>query len=666
MAGTRSPAPRDRSDLLRLARRRLLEDGELPEGLIAPELHASWQRSRDFGLAPDARTPGAPHASGAQLARALEQRQALVAHARPVMEFVAEQVRDSDSIVILGDAHGMLLCALGDPVFADRAARVALRPGAIWHEQWRGTNAIGTALAAGHAAVVHGAEHYLERNAFLTCAAAPIIDPAGRLLGALDISGDRRGYHRHTLGLVRTAARMVEHQLFETRHAGALQLHLHRSAEGLGTVTEGRLALSEDGWIIGANAAALELLGLAPTDIGATGVERALALDLKTLLGAGVQTLRTPRQWQLDNGQRLWLRVDPGRTLGALARARSAPSTSADADAVDARVLRRPEHDALAALDSGDATMAAVIARARRVAGKPIAVLLQGESGVGKELLARALHDSGPRAAKPFVAVNCAAVPESLIEAELFGYRAGAFTGAAREGAPGRIREADGGTLFLDEIGDMPLPMQARLLRVLQDRQVTPLGGGKPVAVDFALVCATHRQLRSEVEAGRFREDLYYRVNGLTLRLPSLRERSDLGGLIAVMLQELGGSRPPRLSPALHAAFAGYRWPGNLRQLSNVLRTACAMLDDGETMIDWQHLPDDIAEDLRTAATPATQAMAANQDDGELPLRAQADRCIRDTVRACGGNLSEAARRLGISRNTLYRRLQVGEAAAGD
>ena len=629
-------APPSPADRLRIARRQWLENGAVADGLLAPALQERWARSQRHGLRPDARAPGAPHASAAQLTRALDHRRTLVSHARPVMAFLNEQIQGSDSIVLLADPQGMLLHSLGDLDFADRAARVALRPGAIWSEQWRGTNAIGTVLVEGAPLVVHGAEHYLDRNGFLTCAAAPIADPAGQLLGVLDISGDRRGYHRHTLGLVRSGARMIEHQLFEARHAGGCKLRLHAQAEGLGTVTEGLLAVSEDGWIIGANSAALELLQLPRSAIGSSTVEQALQTDWPGLLRGAPG----PRKLcSRAGGRELWLRLDLGRTLR-----RNATHSATD-------VTSQPR-DALAALDTGDAAMQAAIGRARRVLDKPIALLLQGESGAGKEVFARALHRSGTRHAAPFVAVNCAALPESLIEAELFGYRPGAFTGASRDGAPGRIREAHGGTLFLDEIGDMPLAMQARLLRVLQERQVLPLGGGKPVAVDFQLVCATHRRLRSEVEAGRFREDLYYRVNGLTLQLPALRARSDQPALVAALLREIEPQRSLTLAPDVAAAFAGYAWPGNLRQLSNALRTACALLADDETLIDWPHLPDDLAEELAAARQPA-----ATEDD-ESDLRLQAERCIEQVLRSSGGNRAEAARRLGISRNTLYRKLK--------
>ncbi|MEY4753364.1 MAG: hypothetical protein RJA44_1039 [Pseudomonadota bacterium] len=645
---------------VREARRRLNEEGLASPELLGATLARSWQRSQLAGLPSSGRASGAPHASAAQLARALERQRELVLHAQPVMEFLHEQTRDTDSMVILADADGMLLHALGDAGFVARAERVALRPGATWHEHHRGTNAVGTALAENAALVVHAGEHYLERNAFLTCAAAPILDPSGRLIGALDLSGDHRGFHRHTLGLVKSAVRMIEHRLFETRHAASWRLRLHNHAQGIGTQTESLLALSADGWIVGANAAALTQLGLAQQDIGALQLEQVLGLSLAEVhAGAG----QAARQVRTPNGRALWWRVDAGRQTVVVAApwvAAEAARPSGTPPAAALTTSPRPAvaQDALAALDTGDPALASALARVRRVLDKPIALLLQGESGVGKEVFARAVHASGPRRDGPLVAVNCAALPESLIEAELFGYRPGAFTGASRDGAPGRIREAHGGTLFLDEIGDMPLAMQGRLLRVLQERQVVPLGGGKPVPVDFTLICATHRRLRAEMEAGRFREDLYYRLNGLTLQLPPLRERQDLGALIERLLAEIAPSQPPGLQPELAQALRRYRWPGNLRQLANALRTACALLADGETQIDWCHLPDDLADDLsQSAAAPAAAAMAADEDR-DVNLDQLSAEAIRRAVERSQGNMSEAARRLGISRNTLYRRLR--------
>ncbi len=648
-----NPITKGRSAALRQARNHLLESGEIPSGdWIGPVVARSWSRSQEAGLVPVGHLPETLHLTSFQLAHAIDRQQELIAHARPVMEYLYSQTRDSGSMVVLAGDRGVLLHALGDTAFLERAERVALSPGASWHERYCGTNAIGTALAEAAPVVINGAEHYLERNGFLTCAAAPVAAPDGRLLGVLDISGDHRRRHPHTFCLVRAAAQMVENRLFEARHAGDLRLRFHPLAEGIGTLAEGVLALSADGTLIGANRAAMATLSLTAADLGMRALHDTFHLSFQELLDWSLRHGSEPlpihcRQDRGGTGDTLFVRIEPGRRSRPIAIARIDTQT-----------------DALATLDSGCETVRAAIQKARKVLDKPIPVLLQGESGVGKEVFAKAMHDSGPRRSRPFVAVDCSSLPENLIEAELFGYASGAFTGARRGGSPGRIREVQGGTLFLDEIGDMPLAMQTRLLRVLQERQVTPLGGGKAVAVDFALVCASHRNLKEEMEAGRFRADLYYRINGLALMLPALRERKDFPVLLNRVLEETAPGRGIGLEAPVAAAFADYAWPGNLRQLVSVLRTACALLDDDEQRIGWQHLPDDLSEELRRPYRGATPAAPIDETENLRDLSAAA---IARAMQLSQGNLSEAARRLGISRNTLYRHLRkLDEAARTD
>jgi transcriptional regulator with PAS, ATPase and Fis domain len=318
----------------------------------------------------------------------------------------------------------------------------------------------------------------------------------------------------------------------------------------------------------------------------------------------------------------------------------------------------------LTALESDDPQVTSVIRQVRRVIGRDIPILIQGETGTGKELFARAIHGESPRAAGPFVAVNCASIPEGLIESELFGYEEGAFTGARKRGYAGRILLADGGTLFLDEIGDMPLNLQARLLRVLQERVVVPLGGVQAQPVDIAIICATHRRLKEAITEGRFREDLYYRLNGMQVRLPALRERTDLDALVAQMIEQLGADAGRvRASKDVLELFGRHRWPGNLRQLSSLLRTALAMLDS-EEVIEIRHLPEDFLEDVGAQPAPAgaSEAPAAPGSAGTLEQQ-EAD-AIRNALRVNGGNVSAAARALGISRNTIYRRLNEATPAA--
>ena len=338
-----------------------------------------------------------------------------------------------------------------------------------------------------------------------------------------------------------------------------------------------------------------------------------------------------------------------------------------------------PRHTAgLESYADGDERVAAAAAKARKIIGRDIPLLIEGETGTGKEMFAQAFHMSGPRRDKPFIAVNCAAIPEGLIESELFGYQEGAFTGARKKGNLGKILQADGGTLFLDEIGDMPFNLQARLLRVLQEREVVPLGAAKAQQVDIALVTATNRRLRDEVEKGTFREDLYYRVNGLRVTLPPLRERSDLDRITrALILDEAAPGRRVNISREVLDLFSAYRWPGNIRQLRSVLRTALALLDDGDELLE-EHLTEDILEDILRAARVVPQACTlpcltdapcppgavcsstapcAAAPSGIVNLAEIELAAIRVTLQNHAGNVSAAARQLGISRNTLYRKL---------
>ena len=637
---------------LQQARRHLLEHGHCPTGLVDERLARSWGRSMAAGLAPTGRAM-ADLPSPGDLRQAMAGNHSLLSHSRPIMEYLFDQVRHSHSVVVLADRAGMLMHTLGSPGFIDKAERVALTCGASWHESHRGTNAIGTALAEGNAVEVHGGEHFLERNSFLTCAASPILSATGELLGILDISGDHRNGHAHTLGLVSTAARMIENRLLVATCKRNVRLHLHREPEGIGSVAEGILAVSADGWIVGANRVALTQLGLHMGDVGATPLAQVLDVRLDDLLSHLHRRPQQPQALRLRGGALLYAQVQLDAAAWPAVHKPTANTSSAAA----------PD-DALARLDTGDARWRAAADKARRVVGKPIPVLIQGESGVGKEVFARALHASGPRRAAPFVAIHCAAIPENLIQPELSGPLAGALAGARKEGHLGHLREAHGGTLFLDEIGDMPLALQTRLLRVLQERSVTPVGASKAVPVDFALVCATHNQLMQAAEQGRFRQDLYYRINGLTVQLPALRERSDFVALLRRLLSDLATEQglpvDVEVAPDLLARLAAYSWPGNLRQLASVLRTACAMLVEGEDTLRWEHMPDDLVQALEVAPsapghppdTPDTPTAPA-----ALSLQQLSTAAIDQALQAARGNMSQAARQLGISRQTLYRKL---------
>ncbi|WP_206047198.1 sigma-54-dependent Fis family transcriptional regulator, partial [Noviherbaspirillum denitrificans] len=456
----------------------------------------------------------------------------------------------------------------------------------------------------------------------------------------LDASGN--GSHDTGIALeaLTLAARAVENRLvYDTRDA--IFIRIHPRSDMLGTPLEGLLALSEDGCLLGMNQTARHLLAL--MQVTDTHIAFDTLFDLP--FQQTMDRLRVSRQApvQLRSAAGLLLHARAGNVSelrqDALCGMRSVPG---------ARITRTPQPGTIAQ----DERVELMLQHARRAYARNIPVLLTGETGTGKEVAARLLHDSGPRAHGPFVAINCASIAAGLIESEFFGYVEGAFTGGRRGGAAGKLEQADGGTLFLDEIGDMPYELQGRLLRVLQERNLTRLGGSKAITVDIAVVCATHRDLSRLVATGEFREDLLYRINGLHVRLPALRERTDIASLAEHLLREANaGHEVPALSDAALSALLAYAWPGNIRQLQHVLRIASLYAEDSGR-IELEHLPEEVTGSRkRISDCPDESAGLSRIRRTELDL-------IRGALRATNGNIAAAAASIGIARQTLYRKMR--------
>ncbi len=629
---------------IKTARARLLDQGVVPEGLLPEPIERSWSRCASKGLSLELK-PSASPLTQQELNEIREKSSRLLQMARPEMENLHTQILGTQSMVILTDAQGTILHALGDTDFINKAERVALQPGVSWHEENAGTNAIGTALVEQVPVFVMGAEHYFSQNAFLNCSATPILDPHGQTIGVLDVSGDYRQPHEHTMALVRMSAQMIENRLFGAEFARDITLRFHMRPEFIGTLWEGIAVFSPEGHLLAINKSGRAQLELDRVGAGAVVFGNLFESDLASLLSAAKRQLPHSTPVMRRTGQPLYVKVDPGISMPGAGGGRKIMAEKA-AD-------REPQSaaDGLERLNTGDRQMRDVIERIKKVLRRDIPILVEGETGTGKELLAKAVHEASGRKGL-FVAINCASIPEGLIEAELFGYEEGAFTGARRSGVQGKIMQANGGTLFLDEIGEMPLSLQARLLRVLQEREIVPLGSARGAAVDLAVISATNRKLRDRVDAGEFREDLYYRLNGLRVSLPPLRERNDLEALISRVLRE-ECDRPVSLHPEALDLFSRHPWRGNVRQLRNVLRAALAFVEE-ESVIGMHHLPDDFVEEYRRAApftdTPRSQGAGRIADmEGEM---------IRQALEAHAGNMTAAAGHLGISRATLYRKVR--------
>ncbi|WP_099485867.1 sigma-54-dependent Fis family transcriptional regulator [Stenotrophomonas maltophilia] len=611
------------------ARRAFFERGAVPAGVVPDAILQSWRRCQRQGLSVDARPDVAP-VPEPSLRELRQRRERLWRLARPELEGLAGSLASSDGIVLLTDEEGWVLDAEGSNSFLDRAGQVALMPGVRWDEGTVGTNAIGTAIVEGRALQVRGGEHFFAPHGILTCSATPIFDPFGQRVGVLDISGDARHAHLHALALGRQAVDQIEHRYFADGLDDCELLHLHAQPLLLGSPREALLGF-RNGRLVAANRVGLGLFGLDRHDIGHASYEALFDQPLARLHDDGMLLDRQGRALYGHSESKRRARagsVVPARAprVVPVAPVPAAPGT------VLATPVQQQLHRAVRVLDAG------------------LPVLVQGETGTGKEVFARELHRRSTRAGQPLVAVNCAALPEGLIEAELFGYEEGAFTGARRQGSTGLLRQAQGGVLFLDEIGDMPLALQPRLLRVLQERELSPLGGGRPVKLDFALVCASHRDLQQAVADGRFRADLYYRIADHVVHLPTLRELDERGALLQALWAPMAQGRV--LQAEVLELLQRQRWPGNLRQLQACLRTLVALSDPGEP-ITAAHLPADLmSTPLSPQMTAADSACAVRGG-----LRDIAEEVMRQALQAADGNISAAAKQLGISRSTLYRRL---------
>ncbi|MCR4539997.1 sigma-54-dependent Fis family transcriptional regulator [Pseudomonas sp. 18.1.10] len=594
-----------------------------------PSIARSWLRClEDYHLDP-ALTIAPTVLEHGRLLESRERLQQVLHIAGSEMNSLHQQLSGAGHAVLLTDARGVILNCVTAPSERKIFERAGLWLGADWSEACEGTNGIGTCLVERQSLTIHRDEHFRGRHTGLTCSASPVFDPHGDLLAVLDVSSAREAVSRqsqfHTMALVNLSAKMIESCYFLRHFENHWLLRFHLQAESVGLFSEGLLAFDGEGRICAVNQSALNLLGQRRGGLLGQPVEAFFECSLDQLLGRA--SANATASWPL--------RTRDGRHLFAALRGQVRSLSTP---------VAQPTPPRLPGICLGDPALQSDFRKALRVFERDVPLLVKGETGSGKEAFAKAVHQASQRALKNFVALNCAAIPESLIESELFGYRGGSFTGARKEGMPGKLQQADGGTLFLDEIGDMPLALQTRLLRVLEDRMVVPIGG-EPQAVDVRIISATHRNLLERVQAGSFREDLYYRLNGLEVALPPLRERKDKPQLLDFLLGQEAGEQAVVLTGAAREALLAYAWPGNVRQLRMALRTLVALAECGRVTLD------DVPASIREGAT----AIACVEVS---PLHAAERQALLSVLEQQRWHMTHTAEQLGVSRNTLYRKLR--------
>ncbi|NML16557.1 sigma-54-dependent Fis family transcriptional regulator [Azohydromonas caseinilytica] len=628
-----------------------------PESLF----HKSWARCMtQHGLDPTRPTPARILPSAA--VREHRQRmEGFLRVARSGMEDMYRRVADLGYMLLLTDADGIAVDYIGNPAMEPQLKRAGLYIGADWNEAHAGTCGVGTCLIERTTITCHREEHFDATHISLTCTSSPLYAPDGELLGVLDVSAlkspDARDSQHLVWHLTTMYAQMIEDANFLRSFGHCWILRLGRTRGMVEVSGELMLAFDEDGIVVGANTGARrqfwQTLQGGRDAAGLIGTPLTELLDISPNVLWGLARGHSAPEVATrfpHHGHRFFPSVIAPRTRAGSVLRMPPPHSVMVEEA-------RPVLGALDRLAEDDPLMQQLIHQAKRLVDSGVALLIQGETGAGKEVLAKALHEHSRRASKPFVAVNCASIPESLIESELFGYTPGTFTGGRSKGMKGLIAQSDGGTLFLDEIGDMPLHLQTRLLRVLSESEVLPLGADKPVPVTLNVIAATHRDLREAIERGAFREDLYYRLCGAALRLPPLRERRDLGYLVRTLFQEearrLDLQAAGLTSEAL-ALLQAHRWPGNVRELRNVLRYALAL--SGGQPVTPAELP---AEIVHAAAAPraVTVAPAAAATGPETACDDQGQRLLQ-ALRRHKWSITAAAQELGLCRATVYRQMK--------
>ncbi|MDQ0475097.1 sigma-54-dependent Fis family transcriptional regulator [Labrys wisconsinensis] len=626
--------------------------GAAANTLVRGVIERSWQRSMQSGV--DARCHGSSIiASPDDLYELRLKNEDLLQSTAQTFRRVAEVLGDAATMVVITDANGVVLDVGGDQRTVDAGHDIRLEVGAAWGETVTGTNGIGTALVTGQPIHVHAAEHFSEGIKAWTCVGAPIRSPMdGSIIGIIDFSGPQAIFHRHNVALAVIAANHIELALSEKIRIERMHLLEAGIARMPRTgITDGVVILDRFGRVVHHNdMASLRWRGMAKTDlsIGAKLLEMSGHRPLEDLAETLPEALR---------GLSIEPLVVDGVTKGAMLVL--APKPRPAAPAVQLTPAGRVAIEAAKAEIVGNSpALCQALERIERAAQGRTAILLEGETGVGKELFARLVHAASQQTGRePFVTFNCGAVSKELLGGELFGHAPGAFTGATREGRPGRFEVAHGGVLSLDEIGEMPLDLQPYLLRVLEERSVYRLGDSRPRPVDVRLVASTNRSLKQEVAEGRFRKDLYFRISAVKITIPPLRDRE---GDVAVLIEHFNrhfsatyGRPPLGFDAEALALLLRYDWPGNVRELRNLMENLVLMSSSGCVGLD--DFPEDFLEALLAGSRLPAEAPA---EAGEIARLDEAERkIIEKAVAAAGGNISVAADKLGVSRSTLYRKM---------
>lgn len=620
---------------------------------LRPEIQDSWERSFQYRVNPYLKeNPFVLNSSEFQ--QALENASHLVETSLPVMNIISEFVAGTGFIVLLTDANHCLLKILGDDETVKWANRGLLVEGSMWSEDLVGTNSCALSIALARPISVYGYEHFNLFSHIATSSFAPILDQ-GKIVGSLGMVAPYYQISHHSLGMVVASVMHIQSKMNLER---ATRYH----EVVMDSMSEGVMVVDYDGIITYMNGKCARFLRQHNKTV--------IGRHIYDLLGYSPDNqyfINIVTQGRVITDETVLLTIGKDKIqCNVTCNPLNNPDPSDAGTVVIIREIQRINRLVRNWIGGGakmtfqdivgsNTKFQQVINIAKAAASSRSNVLLLGESGTGKDIIAQAMHNASPRRSNPFLAINCAALPRELIASELFGYEEGAFTGAKKGGNIGKFELADQGTIFLDEIGDMPLDLQASLLRVLEEKSVIRLGGNKLVPVNVRVIAATNKDLDAEISRNRFRRDLYYRLGVIRITIPPLRERPDDVRLLARYLTDSICKRinkpPMELSPEVIDAFLWFDWPGNVREMQNVLEGAIQLATG--PLITF-----DLVRDYFSQAGDQNPDPLIKTDNQDLTISAVEKQMIESYLVKYRYNKTEAAKALGMSRRTLYRRLK--------